>query len=780
MDTRSVKPAYTNDFNTSAATFLEQASYQIMKTSLLSVAVVLVLAPAAQVAATEAARPNILYFYADDMGWGSIGPNGQAARKAENLPYVRTPHLDRLAAEGINFTRGYGCHVCSPARSSQQSGFHQGHTFADANNPDNAKKAMRADDILMGDALAAAGYVTGYWGKWGYGGSKDQIDPVIDNIQTLPTSHGYQYVLAELHHVRAHTFFQPTLWSAPAAPGAIGGVELIANTMAAYQNNANYPATPALQDHPDYPATGYCDDAYAFAALDFVRVHGQGYNESGRPFFGLLAVQIPHAPFKEITTLPEWDKAYANDPQFAELADQTRQWAAMVTRIDAHFGNILAALEDPNNDGDTSDSIADNTLVLFQSDNGGPGGQNNVELDANGGLRGNKGKIQEGGIRVPLVMRWPAKINGSSTLKAGTNSDRVVDVTDLLPTFCELAGAPIPLGIDGVSIAPTLLGAGYQRHREFIIHEAGNGQSIIRGNLKLVRPKNGALELYDLEADHAEATDIAQEHPALVGELETLLLGERVTEPKGFANTYHHWTGEDGADVSDPGNWSDYVYANAGITYMTDDGAPQLSWVAHMINDGTAPNTARAGSDVELLALELRGNAETGAIQTLALGPDVNLVGRNEIRLAAGGVLMVDGGTVSTLRWIDVLPGATLKGSGSIDGSVCNAGEVVVTDEDQPQLTISADYHQMAAGTLNLPLGKKGKPALSIAGAAQLHGTLAVTAGKHFQPKSGESYPVLVAKQVSGTFDNPGGTVVVGGARFAIRYTPSTVTLLAE
>ena len=115
----------------------------------------------------SAPRPNILYFYVDDMGWGSIRPNGQAERKAKGLPYVRTPNLDQLAAEGVNFTRAYGCTVCSPARSSQQTGFHQGHTFADRNDPDNAKKAMRADDVLMGDALSEAGYVTGYWGKWG-------------------------------------------------------------------------------------------------------------------------------------------------------------------------------------------------------------------------------------------------------------------------------------------------------------------------------------------------------------------------------------------------------------------------------------------------------------------------------------------------------------------------------------------------------------------------------------------------------------------------------------
>ena len=137
--------------------------------------------------AADAPRPNILYFYVDDMGWGSIGPNGQAERRAKGLPSVKTPNLDKLAAEGMNFTHAYGCTVCSPARSSQQTGFHQGHTFADRNDPDNAKKAIRTDDVTMGDALSAASYATGYWGKWGYGGSKEQKNPVIQNVQTLPS-----------------------------------------------------------------------------------------------------------------------------------------------------------------------------------------------------------------------------------------------------------------------------------------------------------------------------------------------------------------------------------------------------------------------------------------------------------------------------------------------------------------------------------------------------------------------------------------------------------------
>ncbi len=726
----------------------------------------------------SASRPNILYFYVDDMGWGAIGPNGQAARKARNLPYVLTPHLDRLAAEGVNFTRSYGATVCSPARSSQQSGFHQGHTFADRNDPNNAKKAMRADDVLMGDVLSKAGYVTGYWGKWGYGGSKSMTDPVIDNVQTLPTSHGYRHVVAELHHVRAHTFFQPTLWTAPAAPGAVGGVELAPNSMAKYAGNAAYPSLPALQNHPDYPATAYCDDVYAFAALVFVRAQAKNYRATGQPFFGLLAVQIPHAPFGEVARLPDWDKAYRSHPHFASLTDQAKQWAAMITRIDAHFGNILAVLEDPNGDGDRSDSVADNTLVIFQSDNGGPRHPANDEFDANGGLRGHKGTINEGGIRIPTVMRWPSRITRSSQLKAGTSTGRVVDVSDLLPTFCELAGVTAPVGIDGVSIAPTLLGAGHQRTREFVIHEAGNGQSIIRGRHKLIRSKS-TVALYDLDEDPAETKDIASDHPALVEELTDLLLAERVAEPRGFANTYHRWTGKDGAATSNANHWSDYVYANAGVTYLADDGAPRVSWVAVMENTGTTDAQANADADLEFLGLEIRGQS---AGQALVLGRGVNLTGRNEVRISARGTLTVDGGAVSSLRWVDVKPGGTLQGSGKVNAALYNRGTISVgTDTGDALLEVKSDYVEIGNPTLTLCFSGTRSTALLVEGEAHLCGKLSVSAGPGYTAIQGQRFTVLSAGKIDGAFANAGNRVVADdGARFEIGYTANTVTLTAK
>jgi arylsulfatase A len=721
--------------------------------------------------AADAPRPNILYFFVDDMGWGSIGPNGQAERRAKGLPNVKTPNIDKLATQGINFTRGYGCTVCSPSRSSQQTGFHQGHTFADRNDPDNAKKAIRADDITMGDALSAAGYNTGYWGKWGYGGSKELENPQILNVQTLPTSHGYHHVLVELHHVRAHTFFQPTLWSAPAPEGSKGGIHLVPNTMAKYIDNQDYPEQPSNHNHPDYPTTGYCDDHYCFQALDFVRKGAKAYNETKKPFFGLLAVQIPHAPFQEIQKLPGWDNAYLDDPHFPKLSPQARQWAAMVTRIDAHFGNLLAALEDPNSDGDTSDSVADNTLVLFQSDNGGPKGANNTELDANGGLRGNKGSIYEGGIRVPTLMRWPAKIHPKAKLKPGSNYNRPVDITDLLPTFCELAGAEIPLGIDGVSLAPTLTGEGYQRPRDFLIHEAANAASIIRGNLKLVRSRKGNLELYDLGKDPAETTNIADGNAKLVKELGEILTAERVDEPKGFAVTYHEWNAEKIPQpkyASQSKNWSEYIYENEGIRYLTDDSSPKASWIANL--NGKA--SASATSKIEFLALEVQRGSGITVVQKEGSNYEGNVYGRNEIRIHGEANLM--GGSLSSDRWVEVHKFAQLIGTGTINGNLYNSGRIFVSEHQT--IRIAGNFTASEKSDVICFPNPEKASGLIVEGHAQLDGDLFLCLQPGIQ--DGKRISILTAQSITGKFSNLDDVAESDeGTKFKINYGEKDVTL---
>lgn len=621
-------------------------------------------------AVAEAPRPNILYIYLDDFGWGALGPNGQWDRKENNQPYLITPALDQLVQEGVNFQRAYGCTVCSPARASQQTGFHQGHAYADRNDPDNARKAMRSDDVTMGDVLSEAGYTTGFWGKWGFGASEAQNNPVLQNLQTLPNNHGYQHILAELHHVRAHTFFQPTLWKFDSGDSQI---YLSPNSLSAYQNNANYPEYPSQLNDPAYPSTAYCDDSYAFAALDFVRQNGQVYNNTKKPFFALFSVQIPHTPYGDISSLPKWDEPYAQTNFFAGLGSNEKQYAAMVTRIDAHIGNLLAALEDPNNDGDTSDSVADNTIVIFQSDNGGQNGL----MGQNAYLRGAKGSIWEGGIRVPLLVRWPAKIKAGASLEPGTSNSKVIDVTDFLPTFAELAGQTTPLGIDGVSIASFLSGSDTSRTRDYVIHEAGSSSSIIRGDMKFVR-SGSSRYLYNLGTDLTESNNLVGSSQAmddLANELEALLLAESVTEPQWYAATYHSWTGNDNETTSDAAHWSDYIYQDLGGVYDSDTGAPKLSWIARMENSSATPKAAVVDSDLAFLALQISGSS---ASQSLNLG-QYTLTSRNELRIGENGKIVLDNGTIDTARWVDLLKDGAISGSGTITGSLYHSGTLAVS-----------------------------------------------------------------------------------------------------
>jgi len=531
------------------------------------------------------------------------------------------------------------------------------------------------------------------------------------------------------------------------------------NSMAKYTNNKAYPNYPASQNHPNYPTIAYCDDVYAFAALDFVRRQAVRYNESREPFFGLFAAQIPHAPFKEVQKLPDWDQAYKDKPYFQNLSDQSKQWCAMVTRIDAHFGNLIDALDDPNGDGDKSDSVAKDTLVVFQSDNGGPGGSNREQLNANGGLLGSKGSIYEGGIRVPTIMRWPDKITRDSKLKVGSSTDLIVDCSDLLPTFCELAGAPVPLGLSGVSIAPTLKGEGEQRVREFLIHEAGGQASIIRGRYKLIRsrgnakapkpgtknkkrPKKagagkdiGKVQLYDLQVDPAEKNNIASKHPQLIKQLNALLTGERVDEAAGFANTYHSWKGVKDGSIHDASNWSDYVYQNAGITYTQESGSPQAHWCAKIDQGSTV-----ASKDAEFLGLEVGGSL------TVKKGAKVHA--RNELRVVQKGQLILRGGAVESLRWVDVQSGGTLAGHG----------------------TVNADL--FSKGTLALSLDKP----LVVKGAVKLSGKLSLSGLS--KVKSGGSITVLQGKLISGGFAN--NEVSLDGKSYAIFYNPTSVTVTAK
>jgi len=617
-----------------------------------------------------ASRPNIVYFYADDLGWGTIKANKPDSK-------LLTPNIDALAANGINFTRGYGCMVCSPARSSQQTGFHQGHTWTDRNDP-APTKAIRVEDIAIGDVLQAAGYRTAYYGKWGYGADSDKINPPINNPQTLPINHGYDEILAELHHVRAHTYFQPTLWRSN-TNDPVPTTALITNTIAA--NNPLHPNYPAYQDDATYPSTAYCDDSYAFAALDFVRTNAL----AGQPFFMELAFQIPHTPLGNIDGLPQWFDAYAGVTGSGSWAAENKQFAAMVTRMDGHIGNIIAVLDDPNNDGDKSDSVLDNTLIIFASDNGGQGGTPYEFFKTNGPLSGTKGSIKEGGIRVPTVMSW------RGTIAAGQSTDMPVDVTDMLPTFAELAGVPSPVGTDGVSIAPTLTGQGVQRAREFLSHESGTTWSVIKGDMKL---RNDG-KLFDLSTDPAEQTNIAGANPTLVTELQAYAAGEQLGKTGiTFSNSFRTWEGSNGSPFEADASWSDAAYPSGNaLANDYSPNTPNLRWNAVMKNTTSEDSSTSLANDEQLLAIEVGGNTVSGNTQTVNVSNGLTLTGRNEIRISELGVMALNNGTLDTLRWVDLFNTATLSGAGSITGALYHSGDLKMTQSSDttvpgPDITV--------------------------------------------------------------------------------------------
>jgi len=352
-----------------------------------------------------------------------------------------------------------------------------------------------------------------------------------------------------------------------------------------------------------------------------------------------------------------------------------KQYAAMVTRQDHHIASLLAALDDPNGDGNTSDSVRANTLVIFASDNGGQGGVPYDFFDTNGNLDGVKGSVKEGGIRVPTAFNW------QGVIAPGQSTDHITCVSDMLPTLCELAGVTPPIGIDGVSIAPLLTGTGQQRVRPWYTHEDGSNWSLICPDGYKLRNTGALYLLADGTNVNYEASDISGANPALVAEMQAIAMAERVTEAYGFANTYHHWIGADGANASEAASWSDYAYVNAinSTTYISESGAPRERWIASLANTGATDQTAVLDTDVSVLGIEITGNPATDAEQVLSIVPGNTLTGRNEIRLSPLSTVELNGGTLASTRWVDLFENATIQGPGTIDAILYNAGTLDIT-----------------------------------------------------------------------------------------------------
>jgi len=430
-------------------------------------------------------KPNIIYILADDLGYGDLSCYGQQK--------FSTPNIDRLAAEGKTFTNHYaGSTVCAPSRCSLMTGLHTGHCTIRGNwsVATGERVPLKQDDFTVAESLKQAGYETGIIGKWGLGEA---------GTSGIPNKKGFDFWFGYLNQRNAHFYYPPFLW----------------------RNEEKFPLT----GNSGGERQEYSHDLFTEEALKFIR------EKKDNPFFLYLAYTIPHAELlvpeddlhKFKGTFPETPYEQLNDDSYNSQAYPHAAFAAMVTRMDRDVGRILDLLKQLGLDEDT--------IVFFSSDNGPheEGGGDPKFFDSAGNLRGIKRDLYEGGIRVPLLVRWHGKI------QAGTSSNHVSAFWDFLPTAAAIAGVNVPIIGDGISFLPALLGKEQPEHEylywEFTLKRVSS-QALRMGDWKAVHyGLDQSLELYNLQNDPGETTNVAAQFPDIINRIEHYLKQAREESP---------------------------------------------------------------------------------------------------------------------------------------------------------------------------------------------------------------------------------------------------------
>jgi arylsulfatase len=453
-----------------------------MLQSALLVFAALMLAGCASTPAPTLRSPNVVLIVADDLGWGELGCYGQ--RK------IRTPRIDALAAEGVRFTQFYsGAPVCAPSRCVLLTGRHNGHGAVRDNfevQPEG-QMDLPASEVTLAEVLRERGYATGCFGKWGLSAPHSEGHP---NAQGFDEFYGY------ICQRQAHDFYPDHLWR--------------------------------NRERVELDRAQYSHDLIADAALEFVRAHRE------QPFFLYVPFTIPHLALQvPDDSLAEYvgiwnDPPYTGGKGYKPHPTPRAAYAAMVTRMDRDVGRIVDLLAELE--------LANDTLVLFTSDNGPTydrlGGSDSEFFESSAGLRGFKGSVYEGGLRVPLVARWPGHI------PAGSTCTQPAGFVDVFPTLASECGAATPSALDGESLATSLRDPSVaSRTRPLYWELAGyGGQQAARvGDWKAVRRDmkkgNERIELYDLAADPGETRDLALERPEVLAQLRATFEREHVDSP---------------------------------------------------------------------------------------------------------------------------------------------------------------------------------------------------------------------------------------------------------
>lgn len=445
-------------------------------------------------------QPNIIYILADDLGYGDLGCYGQTK--------FETPNLDRMAAEGMLFTQHYaGSTVCAPSRSVLLTGQHTGHTPIRGNkeyNPEG-QHPMSHTAYTLAEMLKEAGYATGAFGKWGLGFVGTEGDP---NNQGFDEFYGYNC------QRQAHRYYPMHLWHNSQKISLEGND--FKNTEVYAGDLIHEQALKFIDDNKDQPFFMYYPNVIPHAEL--IMPEGEMMNKYRGKF-----EEQPHVdnrPGANYGDEPFEVKYYCSQPE------PRTTFAAMVSLLDKQVGEVFGKLKELG--------IDDNTIVMFSSDNGPhkEGGADPDFFNSNGGLRGYKRDLYEGGVRAPMIVRWPSKIKGRS------KSSHVSAFWDVMPTLADAAGVPVPKNIDGISFMPELVGEQQEQHDYLYweFHEQGGKQAVRKGKWKAVRlncfdEAKTTVELYDLSADKGEENNVAAEYPQIVEEMLVIMQKEHMNQP---------------------------------------------------------------------------------------------------------------------------------------------------------------------------------------------------------------------------------------------------------
>jgi len=418
----------------------------------------------AMAASANQAMPNLIVIMTDDMGYADVGFNG-----CKDIP---TPNIDRIAEAGVRCTSGYvGYSVCGPSRAAFMTGRY-GQRFGFERNPQyrtqDPNMGLPKEERTFGEALKPVGYTSGVVGKWHLGA----------HPSNHPLNRGFDFFYGHLGG--GHQYFPHLL--------------TLKDSYAAKNEGESY-RTWILKNHEAVPPRKYLTEEFSEAAVEFVTAN------QDKPFFLFLSYNAPHGP------LQATDR-YLN--RFPKLSGKRKTYAAMVSCVDDGVGQLLDKLDELK--------LTENTIIFFLSDNGGPEQKNGSD---NGVLRGGKGSSYEGGFRVPFAVQW------KGVLPAGKDYDKPVSSLDIMGTIADLAGvkADPERPLDGVNLVPYLTGKndGTPHEAIYLRKFDGGKYTVRRGDYKLHRQwKGAALELYDLEKDIGETTNVASQHPDELKKLEEL------------------------------------------------------------------------------------------------------------------------------------------------------------------------------------------------------------------------------------------------------------------